>query len=143
MLQRREGEKVEDAYHRGLCLCGCIEILKEADGSKQQKRCLFLLPPWLLLLLISRRREIKPIVRNNYTTRGLLEKFSLPAAAELGLPTTVCTVKTSAVSWESVCTDCLSMCEWVFFFFCLLHSRWFDDVLVTLFASLVDDRGNE
>lgn len=32
---------------------------------------------------------------------------------------------------------------WVCFFFCLSHTRWFDDdVLVTLFASLVDDRGN-
>lgn len=29
------------------------------------------------------------------------------------------------------------------FFPYLSHTRWFDDVLVTLFASLLDDRGNE
>lgn len=36
------------------------------------------------------------------------------------------------------------MCVWgggAFFY--LSHTRWFDDVRVTLFASLVDDGGNE
>lgn len=50
-----------------------------------------------------------------------------------------------------MCTDCLSMCQrtcvcvvwWGVLLWCLSHTRWFHDVLVTLFASLVEDRRNE
>ncbi len=89
---------VEDAYRRGLCVYGCIEILQEAEGRKRQKRWLILLPMATVVAHHQEQsgRQIEPIVRNDtlHTPRGHIEKFSLPAASELGLPTTVCTVTT-------------------------------------------------
>ncbi len=49
-------------------------------------------------------RVMEPIVRNDtlHMLRGHTEKFSHPAAAQLGLPTTVCIVTTQTLSWKSV-----------------------------------------
>lgn len=75
-------------------------------------------------------------------------RFSIPAAAKLGLSTTLCSVTTLTRSRESVYRLSDQVLVSVYgsrreAFWFLSHTRWFDDVLVTLIASLVGDRGNE
>lgn len=70
-----------------------LKTLQESEGRKRQKRWQFLLPMATVVAHQQEQsgREIEPIVRNDpfHTQRGHIEKFSLPAATELGLPTTV------------------------------------------------------
>lgn len=109
-FEGERGENVEDAYHRGLFLCGCIKILKAAEGRKQQKR-------WLLLLPMANTVAPSPgAVRQRdgansqgwyshqgVTLRGfhfLLLNWDYPQLSVLLQHKTVC--------WESVCA--LTVC---------------------------------
>lgn len=94
-----EGEKERKLKIHTAEVCASMDARRYSRKQRgiNGKRDGGLCSPWLLLLLISRssQAEIEPIVRNDTIhTRGHIEKFSLPAAAELGLPTTVCTVTT-------------------------------------------------
>lgn len=150
-FEGERGEKVEDAYHRGQCLCGCIKILKAAEGRKHQKR-------WLLLLPMANAVAPSPgAVRQRdgansqgwYSHQGVTLRGFHFLLLNWDYPQLSVLLQHKTVSWERVCvlTVCPCMSKSVLwcvgFFFCLWHTRWFDGVLVTLFASLVIDSWNE
>lgn len=73
----RGGGGVEDVYRRGLCLCGCIEILQEAEGRKRRKSWLFLLPMATVVAHHQEQsgRQIEPIGRNDTHQGVTLRSF--------------------------------------------------------------------
>lgn len=90
VLKERERESWRCVYMAEVY--GSVDVLRYFRKQKRGNKAMLPVAAVVAHQQEQSGREMEPIVGNDtlHTLRGHIEKYSDPAAAELGLPTTVC-----------------------------------------------------